>query len=159
MACWLAAWPVLLSSGDRARALLAIGIVGAAVLLLGVASGQAAAIFPGIVVLGGGYAMHLVVDHAALDARAALVGAGLLLTAELGCWSIELRRELTREPGRHLRRLVSEVALCLGGLLVSALVLAAADLGRVSGVAVEVAGALAAVALVWLALATLRRPA
>lgn len=126
---------------------------------IGVVAGRTVAIPAGIVVLGSGYAIHLVVDHPALDARAALVGAGLLLAAELGCWSIELRRELTREPGRHLRRLGAEAALCLGGLVVSALVLAAADLGRVSGVAVEAAGALAAVALAWIALSTLRRPA
>lgn len=148
----------MLSEGDRARALLAIGVAGVGVLVLGTAIGQTMAIAAGVVILGGGYALHLVLDDPALDPRAALVAAGLLLTAELGCWSIELRRELTREPGRHPRRLVAEVALCLGGLLVSSLVLAAADLGHVGGIPVELAGALAAVALVWLGLTTLRRP-
>lgn len=126
--------------------------------MLGAAIGRTVAITVGIVILGGGYALHLVLDDPALDTRAALFAAGLLLAAELGFWSIELRRELTREPGRHLRRLVAEIALCLGGLVVSALVLAAADLGHVGGVAVELTGAVAAVALIWLALTTLHRP-
>ena len=138
--------------------LLAIGAAGVLVLVLGAAIGQTIAIAVGMVILGGGYALHLVLDEPALDARAALVAAGLLLAAELGCWSIELRSEVTREPGRHLRRLTAEVALCLGGLLVSALVLAAADLGHVRGVAVELAGAVAAIGVVWLALSALRRP-
>ena len=86
--------------------------------MLGAAVGGTAAITAGIVLLGGGYVLHLVLDDPALDTRAALFAAGLLLTAELACWSIELRRELTREPGRHPRRLVAEVALCLGGLAV-----------------------------------------
>jgi len=117
------------------------------------------AVAVGVALLAGGYATHLVLDDPELDGRAALVAAALLLAAELACWSIELRRELTREPGRHLRRLVAEVALCCAGLVLSALVLAAADLGHVGGIAIELAGALAAAALAWLALDSLRRPA
>jgi hypothetical protein len=135
-----------------------IGSVGVVTLSAGAVFRQTVAVAVGIVFLGGGYAAHLVLDDPALDARSALVAAGLLLTAELACWSIELRRELTKEPGRHLRRLVAEVGLCLGGLAVSALVLAAADLGHLGGLGIELAGAAAAVALAWLALGTLRRP-
>lgn len=138
--------------------LLLLGIAGVGALVLGTTIAHTVPLTIGIVLLGSGYALHLVIDDPALDARAALVGAGLLLTAELGNWSIELRREVTHEPGRHPRRLVAEVALCVGGLLVSTLVLAAADLGRVGGVAIELAGAGAAVALVWLAVTALRLP-
>lgn len=138
--------------------LLLLGIAGVGALVLGTTIAHTVPLTVGIVLLGGGYALHLVLDHPALDARAALVGAGLLLTAELGNWSIELRREVTREPGRHARRLVAELALGVGGLLVSALVLAAADLGRVGGIAIELAGTGAAVALVWLAVTALRQP-
>jgi hypothetical protein len=156
VAGWLAAWPALLSHGDRARMLLLVGIAGVGALVVGIAIAQTAPLTIGVVLLGGGYALHLVLDDPALDVRATLVGAGLLLTAELGNWSIELRRAVTHEPGRHPRRLVAELALCVGGLLVSALVLAAADLGRVGGLAIELAGAGAAVALVWLAVGALR---
>jgi hypothetical protein len=124
---------------------------------LGIATGRIVPITLGIVLLGSGYALHLFLDDPAADARAAVFAAGLLATAELASWSIELRREVAaREPGRHLRRLVAEMLLCLGGLMLAGLVLAAADLGPVGGVAIEVAGAVAAVALVSLAVAALR---
>jgi hypothetical protein len=139
--------------------LLVIGVVGVSTLVAGAAARQTVAVAVGIIFLGGAYATHLILDDPTLDARAALVAAGLLLAAELGCWSIELRSESTREAGRHARRLVAEVVLCLGGLGVSALVLAAADLGRLGGIAIELAGAAAAVTLAWLAVGTLRQRA
>jgi hypothetical protein len=138
--------------------LLALGVAALGVLAAGMLVGSVATIAVGAFMLGGTYATHLVLDDPPLDGRAALVGCGLLLAAELGSWSVELRRERTHEPGRAFRRLVAELGLCLGGLAVSALVLAAADIGRVGGVAIEVVGALAAATLLWLALQTLRRP-
>jgi len=146
----------LLSHGDRARLFLLLGVAGIVALLLGTLVGHGAPITVATVLLGGGYALHLILDRPPLDPRAAVFGAGLLLVAELGHWSIELRREVSREPGRHARRLAAELLLCVGGLLVAGLVLAAADLGRVGGTAIEIAGAAAAVALVWLAMAALR---
>ena len=134
---------------------LLLGIAGVAALVFGTLIGHSAPVGAAIVLLGGAYALHLILDRPPLDPRSALVGAGLLLVAELGNWSIELRREVSREPGRRLRRLAAELVLCVGGLLVAALVLAAADLGRVSGTAIEIAGVAAAVALVWLAVSAL----
>jgi hypothetical protein len=134
---------------------LLVGIAGVTILVLGTAVPHSVPVTVGIFLLGGGYGLHLVLDEPALDARAALVGAGLLLAAELANWSIELRREVTREPGRTMRRLAAELVLCVGGLLVAALVLAAADLGRVGGIAIELAGAAAALALVWIAVVAL----
>jgi len=138
--------------------LLAVGLTGAGVLAAGVLVGWVTTIAVGISMLGATYATHLVLDDPPLDGRAALVAGGLLLAAELGCWSIELRRERTHAPGRGLRRLVAELGLCAGGLALSALVLAAADIGRVRGVAIEVVGTVAAAALLWLALRALARP-
>jgi hypothetical protein len=109
-------------------------------------------------VLGVAYSFHLIFDRPPVDARAALVGAGLLGVAELAFWSIELRREVAREPGRHLRRLTAELALCLGGLALAAVVLAASDVGHGGNVAVQVAGTAAAIALALLLVAALRRP-
>ncbi len=133
-----------------------IGVAGVTTLAIGTAVGHTVTVTLGIVLLGGGYGLHLVLDDPALEARAALVGTGLLLAAELANWSIELRREVSREPGRNMRRLAGEFELCIGGLLVAALVLAAADVGRVGGIAIELAGAAAAVALVWIAAIGLR---
>jgi len=156
---WLAAWPALLSHGDHARVVLAVGVAGTVALALGIAAARTTAIALAVAVLGAAYALHLVLDRPAVDTRSALVGAGLLATAELACWSIELRREVSvREPGRQLRRLVAEVLLCLGGLALAALVLAASDLGHGGEGAVQLAGAAAAIALAWLALSLLRRP-
>jgi hypothetical protein len=137
--------------------LLAVGIAGVGILAAGVLLGWVTTITVGVFLLGATYATHLVLDDPPLDGRAALVAGGLLLAAELGSWSIELRRERTREPGRGLRRLVSELGLCLAGFAVSALVLAAADIGRVRGVSIEVVGAIAATALLWFALRALGR--
>jgi len=159
MAGWLAVWPALLSHGDRARLLLAVGLAGLAVLAVGMAAARATAMAAALAVLGASYALHLILDRPPVDTRAALVGAGLLSTAELAFWSIELRREVAaREPGRHLRRLTAEISLCLGGLALAALVLAAADIGHGGNAAVQVAGAAAAIALAVLAAVSLRRP-
>src|SRR5262249_26309418 len=155
VAGWLAAWPVLLSDGDRARLFLLLGVAGVVALVAGTLVGHFAPVAAAIGLLGGAYTLHLVLDRPSLDPRSALFGAGLLLAAELGHWSLELRREVSREPGRAARRLAAELALCVGGLLVAALVLAAADLGRVGGTAIEIAGVAAAVALVWLAVRAL----
>jgi hypothetical protein len=138
--------------------LLAIGVTGATVLAVGVLLGWVTTVAAGIVLLGGAYATQLVLDDPPLDGRAALFAGGLLLTAELGSWSAELRRERTREPGRTLRRLVVELGLCVGGMALAALVLAAADIGRIGGVAIEVVGAVAAATLLWLAFRALRQP-
>jgi hypothetical protein len=159
VAGWLAVWPALLSHGDRSRLLLAVGLAGIAVLVVGTAAARAAAIAAGVAVLGASYGLHLILDRPPVDTRAALVGAGLLSAAELAFWSIELRREVAvRERGRHLRRLTAEISLCLGCLALAALVLAAADIGHGGNEAVQVAGAVAAIALAVLAAASLRRP-
>lgn len=127
-------------------------------MTLGALLGAMPATASGVTLVGAAYALHLVLDDPPLDARAAVVAAGLLLAAELASWSGELRREVSREPGRQLRRLGLELSLCLGGMLLSALVLAAADLGRIRGIAIEAAGAAAATVLLWLVLDALRRP-
>jgi hypothetical protein len=137
--------------------LLALGASGAALLLAGVALGAGAAVAAGDALLGGGYAAHLLLDDPPLDGRAALVAAGLALAAELAYWSIELRGEVTQHVGEQLRRFVAEIVLCLGGLALAAVVLAAADLGRPGGVAIEAVGVGAAAALAWLALAVFGR--
>ncbi|HXY17561.1 MAG TPA: hypothetical protein VEH79_05280 [Gaiellaceae bacterium] len=152
-------WPALLSHGEQTSPVLGVGLAGLVMLALGTAAARTAVVATSIAVLGSAYALHLVLEHPPVDTRAALFGAGLLATAELACWSAELRREVAApEAGRHLRRLAAEIALCLGGLALAALVLAATDIGHHGGVAVQIAGAGAAVALAALAVDTLRHP-
>ena len=83
-------------------------------------------------------------DDAALDAAAPLVAAGLLVTAELGFWSVEERERVQSEPGESLRRLAFLALLALGTLLVTAALLALADGVRARGLALDLVGAAAA---------------
>jgi hypothetical protein len=111
-----------------------------------------------IVLIGGEYALVLSVDDSSLDTRAAVVAAGLLVTAELAYWSLELRAEITDEPGSYARRLSVLALLGLGALTLSGLLVAAVDLAGREGLAVEIAGATAAFAAVALLWSLARRP-
>jgi hypothetical protein len=111
-----------------------------------------------IVLVGGEYALVLSVDDSSLDTRAAVVAAGLLVTAELAYWSLELRAEITDEPGSYARRLSVLALLGLGALTLSGLLVAAVDLAGREGLAVEIAGATAAFAAVVLLWSLGRRP-
>ncbi|HZO50674.1 MAG TPA: hypothetical protein VFB26_11050 [Gaiellaceae bacterium] len=157
LAAWLAAWPALLAHGDRAALVAAPGAAGLAALGAALAFGSPAGAAAGLALVGCGYALHLVLDEPPLDGRAAIVAAGLLTAGELAFWSLELRGEVVAEPGRMLRRLGLELALGVAGLLLAGLVLTAADLARVGGLATEAAGAAAAAALLALWLRSLHR--
>jgi hypothetical protein len=111
-----------------------------------------------LVLLGGLYGVQLAIDDAALDDGAALVAAGLLLTAELAHWSLEERERVKAEPGESLRRLAFVALLVLGALVVASLLLAVVDGMQTSGLAVDVLGAAAAAAaLVAVVFAATRR--
>jgi hypothetical protein len=111
-----------------------------------------------LVLLGGEYALVLELDDRPLDARAAVVAAGLLVTAELAYWSLELRAEITDEPGSYARRLSVLALLGLGALTLSGLLVVVVDLAGRGGLAVEIAGAAAAFAAVVLLWSLVRRP-
>ena len=107
--------------------------------------------------LGAAYATHLGLDDPSLDASAPLFGAGLLLTAELGYWSLEERDRVVAEPGEQLRRLALVVCLALGALAAGAGLLAVADLARTEGLAIDVLGAAAAAAALLVVVLLARR--
>lgn len=111
-----------------------------------------------LVLLGGLYGAQLAVDDAVLDAAAPLFAAGLLVTAELGYWSLEERERVQVEPGEGLRRLSFVALLGLGALVVAASLLALVDVLRTSGLAVDLIGAAAAAAAL-IAIAVLARRA
>jgi hypothetical protein len=111
-----------------------------------------------IALIGGEYALVLSVDDSSLDTRAAVVAAGLLVAAELAYWSLELRAEITDEPGSYTRRLSVLALLALGALTLSGLLVAAVDLAGRGGLAVEIAGATAAFAAVVLLWSLGRQP-
>jgi hypothetical protein len=141
-----------LAVGLRLVVLALLALVAATVL------GWSALVPGALVLLGAAYATRLAVDAPSLDARAPLLAAGLLLTAELAYWSIEERDRVRAEHGEDLRHLAVVALLALCGLAVAAVLLAVADLGRTRGLAVDLVGAAAAAgALIALALLA-RRP-
>jgi hypothetical protein len=110
-----------------------------------------------VALLGSGYVALLGFEGGALDTRAPVVAAALLAVAELGYWSLELRRRVADEPGTSLRRLALLAALLVGMLGLGAVVLAVVEAVSAAGPAIDALGALAAVgALVVLALAARR---
>jgi hypothetical protein len=86
-----------------------------------------------------------------VDGLAAIVGVLLLLSAELGFWSIEHDARIRTEPSLALRRVTIIGALVCGALLVDFILLGTAAVSASAGVllaAVGVAAAVAAVAIV-----------
>jgi hypothetical protein len=108
---------------------------------------------------GAAYAVHLALDDPALDTRAPLLAAGLLIAAELAYWSLEELQNVRTEAREQLRRLAVVVLLALSGLLVGAVLLAVADVARTRGLAVDLLGAAAAASALLLLVLVARRPA
>jgi hypothetical protein len=127
-------------------------------LLVSLVLGWAALGTVSLVLLGAAYAVHLSIDDVALDARAPLFAAGLLMTAELCYWSLEERERVRGEPGDGFRRLGFVALLGLGALFVGAVLLAVVDLGRTGGLAVDLVGAAAAAAVLLALVLAARRP-
>jgi hypothetical protein len=109
--------------------------------------------------MGAAYAVHLALDDPALDTRAPLLAAGLLIAAELAYWSLEELQNVRTEAREQLRRLAVVVLLALSGLLVGAVLLAVADVARTRGLAVDLLGAAAAASALLLLVLVARRPA
>ena len=110
-----------------------------------------------LVLLGGLYGAQLAIDDAPLDGPAALFAAGLLVTAELGYWSLEERGAVKGEPGEGLRRAAFVSALALGALVVAELLLVLVEGVQAGGLAVDLLGAVAAGAVLLLVVVIARR--
>jgi hypothetical protein len=97
--------------------------------------------------LGGAYAVYLAVDDVPLDPASPVLAAGLFVSVELAYWSLEERQSVRGEPGETLRRLAVLAGLGTVALLGAGALLALADVARTSGLAVDLMGATAAVAV------------
>lgn len=137
--------------GVRLGALALLALVAALVL------GWSPLVPLSLALVGAAYATHLGLDDPALDAKAPLLGAGLLLTAELAYWSLEERERVVTEPGESLRRFGLLAGLALGALLAGAGLLAVSDLARASGLALDMLGAVAAAAALLVVVLLARR--
>jgi len=121
-----------------------ISAAGVATLAVGVALRRSMFFVWALVLLGANYAVWLALGTHALDQRIPIVGAGLLLTAELAFDSLEPEiGKLTGAP--VLERAIVLVILLLGATGAGALVLAAASVPLSGGVVITALGAVAAV--------------
>ena len=149
------AWLAIAADGYELTRLNATA-AGAAALLLaaGLARRVALAIPVAVALLGAEYVALLGVEGGELDARAPLVAGALLGVAELGYWSLELLGAVADEAGTYLRRVALLATLLLGTIGAGVVLLAVVEVVSASGAAVDLLGALAAVAaLILVALA------
>jgi hypothetical protein len=142
MSAALAAGLAVEGSDEAALPVLGVALVGtlatAAALVWPIALG------PALATSAGAYALLLAIDEPRLDSRAVAVSVALLVTGELVGWARELRSTTRDEPGNAWRRPIWIAGLAFAALGLSWTVLAAVDLARVEGLAVETVGALAA---------------
>jgi hypothetical protein len=139
--------PAPWASDDVVRIGLGMSAVAVLALLAALVLGWPRLLPASLVVLGAVYALYLFVDDVALDSLAALFAAGLLVTAELGYWSLEEREDVQVDPGEQPRRLALVAGLGLAALVTSAALLAIADAVEAGGLGVDLLGAAAAAAV------------
>jgi hypothetical protein len=136
-------------------ALLAVGGAAVFLLIVGLALGRAAAVPWAIAGLGVAYAATL--GGHELDGRVPVYAAGLLVTAELAYWSLQLRDGARDEPGMALRRMIGLLVAAAAALVAGTLLIAVAHVPLRGGLVVEAIGIAAAIgALAMLSLAARR---
>jgi hypothetical protein len=136
-------------------ALLAAGVGGVFLLAVGLALGRSAAVPLAIVALGVAYAATLEGDD--LDRRVPLYAAGLLVTAELGYWALQLRDGARDEAGMAVRRLIGLLIAAAAAVVAGSLLIAVAHVPLRGGLAVEAIGLAAAIGALAILLLAARR--
>jgi len=136
--------------GYRVAALALLTLVTALVL------GWPSLLTASLLLLGGLYGAQLALDDPALDGAAPFFAAGLLVTAELGYWSLEERDAVKDDPGESFRRAAFVALLALGALIAGSLLLILTDGVRAGGLAVDLLGAVAAGAVLLVVVVALR---
>jgi hypothetical protein len=150
----LAALPVVYG-GDRRRILAAFAVAGIIATVSGLA-GKVAATWWAVAILGAEYAVF-VLGRSTVDVRAPVVGAGLLVLAELAQWSLRARVSVRSDTGMGTRQLVDIGVLWLGSLALGSLVVAVGDVGGPGGLGLVVAGIVACSATLGLVFSLTRR--
>ena len=151
--CLLAVAAVPLARGDatfqtagaRVAAVAFVALVAALVL------GRPSLVPVAVALAGGVYALELAIDDAPLDVATPVVAVGLLLAAEHAYWSLDERERAVGVPGEGLRRAAYAALLVAGGLL------ALVNEVRARGLALDLVGAVAVVAVFATVLLTARR--
>jgi hypothetical protein len=123
-----------------------VGIVSGAIALLALALAFAVpALIPWpLVALAAAYALHL--GDGFVDQWAPVYGGAFLAIAETAYWSLELRGRAQDVDRLTERRAVRILGLAIGGVVVGGLALAATAIDLGSGVLLDVAGVVCAIA-------------
>ncbi len=139
------------SGGDAvASAGGAVAGVGTLVLAAGVLVRFPVAVPWAVLLAGAGYVVARA-HHSIVDGWAAVVGAALLLAAELAAWSIGTDRRIHEERALVLRQALTIAALVLTGGVVSFVLVGASAVSATAGLlltGIGVAAAVGAVAVV-----------
>ncbi|HST17716.1 MAG TPA: hypothetical protein VLK36_08600 [Gaiellaceae bacterium] len=138
--------------GDLAGAAVVLAL---ALLAFGILARYASTIPWSIVLVGAAYLIGRE-GNSVVDGGAAIIGALLLLSAELASWSIGENPRIKAEPSLVVRRVLTIGALVLGALVVDVLLLGTAAFSGSSGILLVVAGVAAAVAAMALVLRLVR---
>jgi len=152
------AWfAVLAEDGYLARTNVSVTIAALALLAGGLVLSIPVTIPAAVALLGAEYVAILGFETDALHTQAPLVAGALLALAELGYWSLELRVPVADEAGTYLRRIALLATLLLGVVGLGAVVLTLVEIVAAGGIAVDIAGAAAALGAVALLALAARR--
>ena len=152
----LVAYPPLVSEREPA-ALWAVGAVGVLMALLGMTAALAAPVAAAVAAFGVAYGVSADELGTALDTRAVVYGAGLLLFAELAFLSVEVRSVVLEGGDLVARRLGTVLGLLVGSIFLGALLLGIAAVEPPGGLLVQVTGVVAAAGALALVMSLARR--
>jgi len=149
---------VPLARGDETFQAVDVRVAAVALVALvaAVVRGWPALVPVAVTLVGGTYAAQLAVDDAPLDLAAPALAVGLFLAAELAYWSLDERSGFVPDPGLGLRRAALVAASGLAIFVASSGLLVVVDEVRARSLALDLAGALAAVAVLAAVVATVR---
>lgn len=142
--------------GTRQGLLAAFAGIGVVATLIAL-SGRTGVTWWAVLALGVEYAIF-VIGRNGIDVRAPIVGAGLLVLAELIHLSLRARALVRDEAGMSGHRLVDLGALWLGSLAAGSLVVAVGDVGSPGSLGLTIVGVVASGATLMLVLTLARRP-
>jgi small-conductance mechanosensitive channel len=134
---------------------IALAAAALAILLVGLVFRRPLAIPWAVLLTGAAYLVGRE-GSSVVDGLAAVVGALLLLSAELASWSIEDDARIQTEPSLTLRRLGIIGLLVAGALLVDFILLGTAAVSASAGLLLAAIGVAAAVAAVTVVLRLVR---
>jgi len=132
-----------------------VGAIGVVTLLAGIVLRVAPAVPWAVLLVGAGY-LTAREHHPVADGWAALVGAALLLAAELASWSIDHDSRIREERALVLRQAATLAALVIAAALVGFVLVGAAAVSTSAGLLLTAVGVAAAVASVGVVLRLLR---